>query len=167
MKRELTFEQVRDGIILALKKAYPNAAIRSDRTLQSVNDGDYNVIFITFSEPEKLMNIRKHTVTFDVIYYAERNNVTDDLLRVSTDLPLLLETITTPSGAKVHPEGSVEPVIQDDDTLHCIVRYAYHVDARRVHVDGDESTPYDIHGNPDDTELMRVLDLRLPPTEEE
>ena len=126
------------------------------------------VIFITAREPEKLMNHRKYTATFDVIYYADTENETDDMLRVCTDLPLLLETITTPSGAKVHPEDAIEPEMQDDGTVHCIVRFGYHVFARRVHVDdqGNE-TPYDIHGELDDTELMRVLDLRLPPNEEE
>ncbi len=167
-EKELTLTQVRDGIILALKRGYPTAKVRSDRTPQNVNSGEFNVIFITAREPEKLMNHRKYTATFDVIYYADTENETDDMLRVCTDLPLLLETITTPSGAKVHPEDAIEPEMQDDGTVHCIVRFGYHVFARRVHVDdqGNE-TPYDIHGELDDTELMRVLDLRLPPNEEE
>ena len=43
-ERELTFEQVRDGVILALDSAYPDAHIRSEQTPQSVNDGDFNVV---------------------------------------------------------------------------------------------------------------------------
>lgn len=157
--KELTLIQVRDGIILSLKKAYPNAAIRSDRTLQSVKDGDFNVLFVAFGEPEKLGNIAKITATFDVVYYADRDNVTDDLLRVSTDLPLLLETIKTPSGVKIHPDGMIEPSVQDDDSLHCLVRYAYRVDARRVTIDDEGHIVVD-------TDLMRILDLRMPPIQE-
>lgn len=162
MNRELTFTQVRDGIILALKRAYPNAVIRSDKTLQNVNDGEFNVVYVTSREPEKLGNYRLHNVTFDVIYYADQNNATDDMLRVATDLPLLLETITTPSGAKVHPTGDIEPAPQDDGTLHTIVRYQYHVLAHRVHVDeqGNE-TPCRPDGTLDDTDLMRQLHLHL------
>ena len=112
-------------------------------------------ITVNAREREKLYEYRTHSATFDVIYYADRNNVTDDILRVSTDLPLLLETITTPSGAKAHPEGEINPVQQDDDTLHCVVTYTYQVNAKRVKVDdeGHELSDYD---------LMRHLYLHIP-----
>lgn len=151
---ELTFSQVRDGIIAALNAAYPDAPIFSDTAPQDVADGSFNVIFVNAREREKLKDYRTYSATFDVIYYADRNNVTDDILRVSTDLPFLLETIKTPSGAKAHPEGDVETVLNDDETLHCVVTYTYRVIAKRVRIeDGHEVSDYD---------LMRRLYLYLP-----
>ena len=154
MAKELTFTRVRDGIIMALHKAYPTAPVFSYTEDQDVTDGSFNVVFVNARGREKLGNFRTHLATFDVIYYADRNNVTDDILRVSTDLPLLLETITAPSGAKAHPEGEIQPTKQDDDTLHCVVTYAYGVMAKRVTIeDGQELYDYD---------LMRRLILHLP-----
>lgn len=170
-KREATFMQVRDGIIAALRRAYPdpNVHIRAERTHQNVKEGDFNIILVTTRTPSHLEDVWLHSVTFDVVYYAVRDaSALDDMMRVATDLPLLLETITTPSGAKIHPAGSVEPTIMDDDTLHCIVRYDYHVIAKRVHVDefGNE-TPYKPDGTLDDTELMRRLELHNIPKEDD
>ena len=155
MANELTFAQVRDGIIMSLHKAYPTAAIFSDTAPQDVVDGSFNVVLVDVREREKLGDYRTHRATFDVIYYADHSNVTDDMLRVSTDLPLILETITTPSGAKVHPDGDVAPAPQDDDTLHCVVTYMYNVIAKRVKIDdeGHELSDYD---------LMRHLYLHIP-----
>lgn len=154
MASELTFSQVRDGIIMALNKAYPDAPIFSDTAPQDVKDGSFNVVFVSTREREKLRDYKVHSATFDVVYYADHDNFTDDILRVSTDLPLLLETITTPSGAKAHPEGDISTVTQDDDTLHCVVTYTYRVIAKRVTIkDGQELSDYD---------LMRRLILHLP-----
>ena len=154
MGNELTFAQVRDGIIIALNAAYPDAPIFSDTAPQDVIDGSFNVVFVNAREREKLGTYRVHSATFDVVYYADHGNVTDDVLRVSTDLPLLLETITAPSGAKAHPEGEIQPVLNDDDTLHCLVTYTYRVLAKRVTIeDGKELSDYD---------LMRRLYLYLP-----
>lgn len=158
-ERELTFEQVRDGVILALDSAYPDAHIRSEQTPQSVNDGDFNVVLVAMRALSHLMDVWLHSVTFDVVYYVDRSeSAIDDMMRVATDLPLLLETITTPSGAKLHPVGKPEPTPHNDGTLHTIVRYDYHVFARRVKVDdqGNEIT---------DTDLMRQLHLHLPKEE--
>ncbi|MBQ6092994.1 MAG: hypothetical protein IJL00_04915 [Clostridia bacterium] len=160
--KELTFEQVRDGIIMALHRAYPDAAVHSDRTLQNVVEGAFNVVFLPPRTPAHLGDVWLHSVTFDVVYYADSNSITDDMMSVATDLPLLLETITTPSGVKLHPAGSVEPTPMDDDTLHTIVRYDYHVIAKRVRVDDGIETPYKPNGDLDDTELMRRLQLHIP-----
>ena len=63
MDKELTFEQVRDGIIMALKHAYPDCNVRSDYTPQNVSDGDFNVIFVTSQTPEHVGDYWKHSVT--------------------------------------------------------------------------------------------------------
>lgn len=168
-KREATFEQVRDGIVAALRRAYPNPKvhIRSERTHQNAENGDFNIILISPRTLTSMMDVWQNSVTFDVVYYADRDtSVIDDMMRVATDLPLLLETITTPSGVKLHPANKPEPTPQDDDTLHTIVRYDYHVIAKRVHVDefGNE-IPYKADGTLDDTDLMRRLDLHFPEKE--
>ena len=155
MAKELTFGQIRDGIIMSLHTSYPNAPIFSDTAPQDVVDGSFNVVLVSTREREKLTDYRKHSVTFDVVYYADHDNVTDDMLRISTDLPLLLETITTPSGAKAHPEGEISPVPQDDETLHCFVTYTYNVIAKRVHYDDEGHEIFD-------TDLMRHLTIHLP-----
>lgn len=161
--KELTFEQVRDGVIAALNGAYPGTHVRSDRTPQNVEDGDFNVMVVSTRTVGHLGDVWLNSVTFDVVYYADSDNATDDMLRVSTDLPLLLETIKTPSGVMLHPADRPEPTPHDDDTLHTVVRYEYHVIAKRVHVDdlGNE-TPYKPNGKLDDTELMRRLHLHIP-----
>jgi hypothetical protein len=147
MDKELTFEQVRDGIIRALKHAYPDCDVRSDYTPQNVSDGDFNVLFVTSQTPEHVGDYWKHSVTFDVVYYCGPKSITDDTMRVCTEVPLLLETITTPSGAKLHPV-SVEPATQDDKTVHIVVRYDYHVKAWLLE-------------NADDSELMMRLQLHM------
>ena len=154
-ERELTFTQVRDGIVSALKRAFPEANVFSERTLQCVNNGDFNVAYVVADEREQLGDRRMYAVTFDVIYYCNSDSVTDDSIRVSQDLPLILGTIKTPSGAVVHVQNNVAPTPHDDDTLHTVVQYAYHVTAKRVTVDdeGREVT---------DTDLMRRLQLHIP-----
>ena len=154
-ERELTFTQVRDGIVSALKRAFPEANVFSERTLQGINNGDFNVAYVVADEREQLGDRRVYAVTFDVIYYCNSDSVTDDSMRVSQDLPLILGTIKTPSGAVVHVQNNVAPTPHDDDTLHTVVQYAYHVTAKRVTVDDDgrEVT---------ETDLMRRLQLHIP-----
>lgn len=157
MAKDLSYTQVRDGIILALKRAYPDAVVRSDKTPQNVNNGEFNVIFVTARTPEHVGDFWLHSVTFDVVYYCDPNSITDDMLRVCTDLPLLLETIKTPSGVMVHPADGIEPNPQDDDTVHTLVRYEYHVKAQRVR----DNRRYKPDGTLDDSEIMRRLELHM------
>lgn len=147
MDKELTFEQVRDGIIMALKHFYPDCNVRSDYTPQNVSDGDFNIVFVTSGTHNHVGDYWTHSVTFDVVYYCDSRSITDDTMRVCTEVPLILETITTPSGAMLHPV-SVEPTTQDDDTVHIVVRYEYQAKAWLIE-------------NEDDSDLMRRLQLHM------
>lgn len=159
MTAELTFLQVLSGIGSALRKAYPDAAIFHETTLQSITAGSFNVIALEASQVEQLGSRRKNSVTFDVVYYPLPQCPIEDCLRVATDLPLLLETITTPSGAKLHPISIDTNIV--DDVLHSTARFDYGVIARRVMVDDSgHETDYTQHGDLDNTEIMQKLEMQ-------
>ncbi|MBR3552477.1 MAG: hypothetical protein IKN72_03705 [Clostridia bacterium] len=159
MNQELTFRQVLDGVGTALRGAYPNAAIFRNRTLQSVTPGSFNVIPVSAEPLEQLGKRRRYLLTLDVIYYPDEADAVGDCLRVQTDLPLLLETITAPSGAKLHAGDLVMNTA--DNVLHCIAQFDYFVFAERVTVDDDgNEIGHTVHGDLDDTDLMRILEMQ-------
>lgn len=155
---ELTFNQVLSGITLALSKAFPKAQIFDKSTPQQVSPGDFNVIPVAIRKLEQLQRRQKFSATFDIIYYPIEEDEAEDSLRVATDLPLILETITTRDGDKIHCIRDLELNIVDD-VLHCTAVYQFFVLAKRVTIDDD--------GNEiSDTDLMRHLTLKIPTKEQ-
>ena len=128
---KLTFKNLSDGISLALSRAYPKANVFCKKALQQVSPGDFNVVPVSIIPLEKLNTLAKYKVLFDIIYFPREGDECDDCLRVATDLPLILETIETPGGAKVHCINDITINIVDE-VLHCSATYQYVVFARRV-----------------------------------
>lgn len=155
---ELTFNQVLSGITLALSKAFPSAQVFDRTTPQQVSPGDFNVIPVSIKKLEQLQRRQKLSATFDIIYYPMEDDATEDSLRIGTDLPLILETIATPDGDKIHCIRDLD-INFVDGVLHCIAVYQFFVFAKRVTIDdnGNEIS---------DTDLMRHLTLRIPTKEQ-
>lgn len=146
---KLTFRNLSDGIALSLKNAFLKANIFCNKALQQVSPGDFNIIPVSIVQVEKLLTHAKYRVLFDIIYFPIEGNECDDCLRVATDLPLILETIETPDGAKVHCTSDVTINIVDE-VLHCSVTYQYTVSEKRVPAKVDENGDpiVDENGNP-------------------
>ncbi len=136
---ELTFNNVLSGITLALSSAFPYAQVFGKAIPQQLSPGDFNVIPVSVRPVEKLGSRRKYNTVFDVIYYPLEDDESEDCLRVATDLPLVLETITTPQGSKIHCVNDLEINIVDG-VFHCLVHYSYFVFENRVTVNDDGST---------------------------
>lgn len=122
---EIDFNQVYDGVTLALHCAFPKARIHDGEVKQGLSDGDFNVLPITASHAERMGARAWRKSTFDVIYYASRTGGRCECLRIADQIPQAIRTIQTPNGDKVHClsfETSIE-----DDVLHCLVSYPHFV----------------------------------------
>lgn len=135
---KLTFRNLSDGVSLALSKAFPKANVFCKKALQQVSPGDFNVVPVSIIQLEKLGTLVKYKVLFDIIYFPHEENECDDCLRVATDLPLILETIETPDGAKVHCVNDITVNIVDE-VLHCSAAFQYVAFASRVPAKVDEN----------------------------
>ena len=151
---KLTFKDLSDGISLSISKAYPKANVFCRKALQQVSPGDFNIVPVSIIQLEKLNTLYKYKVLFDIIYFPKEGNECEDCLKVATDLPLILETIETPDGAKVHCINDTTINIVDE-VLHCSAAYQYVAFAKRVpaKVDKDGNIIEDENGDPiEDTE---------------
>lgn len=129
---ELTYNNIFDGVSLALHRAFPSVFIHGGTVKQDLHPGDFNVLPINASHTAQLGSRGKRGITFDVIYYSTNKGGRAECLEKAHILPGLLELITTPNGDKVH-SSSFEHSIEDD-VLHCIVSYPHFVYSK---VEGD------------------------------
>lgn len=122
---EISFNQIYDGVTLALHRFYPKARIHGGEVKQDLQDGDFNVLPLTASHTEQMGKRSKRKPVFDVIYYASKAGGRAECLQVANTLPQVLRTIQTPGGDKVHCL-TFETTIEDD-VLHCLVGYPHFV----------------------------------------
>ncbi len=122
---EINFNQIYDGVTLALHRFYPKARIHGGEVKQDLCDGDFNVLPLTATHTEQMGKRLKRKPVFDVIYYAGKVGGRAECLQVANSLPQILNTIQTPDGDKVHCL-SFETNIEDD-VLHCLVGYPHFV----------------------------------------
>ena len=123
---EITFNNIFDGVSLALHRAYPAPAQIHGRTVkQNLRPGDFNVLPISTNHAAQLGPRAKRSITFDVIYYPTDEGGRAECLDKANALPEVLTTITTPNGDKVHCTGFEYTI--EDDVLHCIVSYPHFV----------------------------------------
>lgn len=120
---EISFNQIFDGVSLALHAAYPSALIHGGTVKQDLHPGDFNVIPLTPNQTAQMGSRFQRAITFDVIYYPTDAGGRAECLDKANELPGVLGTITTPNGDKVHCykfEANVE-----DDALHCVISYKH------------------------------------------
>ena len=122
---EIDFNQLYDGVTLALHRFFRSARIHGGKVKQDLQDGDFNVLPITASHTEQMGVRTQRKPMFDVIYYAGRAGGRTECLQIADQLPKVLRTIQTPNGDKVHCL-SFETTIEDD-VLHCLVGYPHFV----------------------------------------
>lgn len=120
---EINFNQIFDGITLALHRAFPSVLVHGGTVNQDLHPGDFNVVPLAPSNTAQMGARVKRSITFDVIYYPSDKGGRAECLEEAHDLPGVLGTITTPNGDKVH-SYKVECNIEDD-ALHCVVAYAH------------------------------------------
>lgn len=121
---QIDFNDVFDGLTLALHSFFAGAKIHSGNIEQNLNLGDFNVLPITTSHNSQMGSRAKESVLFDVIYYPKSGG-REECLRISRALINLLGSITTPNGNIIHCL-SFEADIKDD-VLHTIVGYPFFV----------------------------------------
>lgn len=122
---ELDYNQIYDGVSLALHRAFPAVQVHGGTVKQDLQPGDFNVLPITTSENAQISTRAQRSIVFDVIYYPPDTGSREDCLDMQHRLPGVIGTITTPNGDKVHClkfEGNIT-----DDTLHCVVSYPHFV----------------------------------------
>lgn len=122
---EIDFNQIYDGVTLALHRAFPDSRIHGGTVDQGLTYGDFNVLPITASHTAGMGIRAGRKSLFDVIYYPSDAGGRTECLRISHILPGVLGTIQTKNGDMLHCL-SFEVTI-DDDELHCIVGYPYFV----------------------------------------
>ena len=122
---EIDYNQVYDGVSLALHRAFPTVRVHGGTVKQDLKPGDFNVLPIFAGETAQIGPRAQRGITFDVIYYPPDTGSREACLDMQSKLPGVIGTITTPNGDKVHClkfEGSIT-----DDTLHCVVSYPHFV----------------------------------------
>lgn len=130
---ELNYNQIFDGVSLALHRAFPAVQVHGRTVKQDLHPGDFNVLPIAASSSAQMGSRERRGITFDVIYYPTDAGAREECLQVANNLPGVIGTITTPNGDKVHCL-IFEPTITDD-VLHCIVSYPHFV---YTPLEGDE-----------------------------
>ena len=122
---EIDFNQIYDGVTLALHRAFPTVQVHGRTVKQDLHPGDFNVLPISTSETAQIGTRAQRGITFDVIYYPPDTGSREACLDMLHELPGVIGTITTPNGDKLHClkfDGNIE-----EDALHCIVAYPHFV----------------------------------------
>lgn len=125
---EIDYNQIYDGVTLALHRAFPDSMIHGGTVKQDLHPGDYNVLPVATSHTAQIGARAQRKAVFDVIYYPSNTGGRAECLQRAHSLAGILGTIQTPNGDKLHClsfENTVE-----DDVLHCVVGYPHFV--RRV-----------------------------------
>lgn len=122
---EIDFNQIYDGVTLALHRAFPDSRIHGDTVDQGLTYGDFNVLPITASHTAGMGTRAARKAVFDVIYYPSEEGGREECLRIAGVLPGALGTVQIASGDKLHCL-SFESTIEDD-ALHCIIGYPHFV----------------------------------------
>lgn len=122
---EINYNQIYDGVTLALHRAFPKARIHGGTVKQDLRDGDYIVLPISTSHTAQMGTRAQRKALFDVIYYASNAGGRAECLQKAHSLPGVLGTITTPGGDKVHCL-TFETTIEGD-VMHCLVGYPHFV----------------------------------------
>lgn len=122
---ELNYNQIFDGVSLALHKAFPSARVHGGNVEQDLKPGDFNITPITTNEIAQISTRARRSITFDVIYYPPGEGSREVCLDMQSVLSGVIGTITTPNGDILHClkfEGNIT-----EDALHCIVSYPHFV----------------------------------------
>lgn len=123
---EINFNDVYDGISLALHRAFPLVKIHGRNIEQDLHPGDFNVLPVTATHSKKISTRSQREPVFDVIYYPVKYGCREEYLEKASILPGIIGTITTPKGDKIHGTG-FEFNFENEDAMHCIVRYPHFI----------------------------------------
>ena len=133
---DITSKLILDGITLALREAFPNAQITSDRIEQGLTEPAFVVLMVN-NEQSELPNMRyRRTPRYDIIYFPE--NGREDCYSVADILWGVLEVVTLPNGDSVR--GSSISAEITDDVLHVLVNYNHNTYKVVDEVDMEELT---------------------------
>lgn len=122
---EINYNQIFDGVSLALHRAFPAVHVHGRTVKQDLKPGDFNVLPLSSIETAQIGPRAKRNITFDVIYCPPEKGGNEACLDMQSKLPGIIGTITTPNGDKVHClqfDGNIT-----NEVLHCIVSYPHFV----------------------------------------
>lgn len=123
---KVTYNDILDGISLALHTAYPTACIYSGTIEQGISPGDFNIINVTTAQEHKLGARFTRTAVFDVVYYGLTAD-SSEYTGIANDLMLLLDDIVVASTDILHAVSLAGKVDTDEKALHVTVTYAVQV----------------------------------------
>ena len=121
---ELDYNQIFDGITLALHAAFPDKQIFGGTVRQGVQPGDLNVVPVNINETAQIGTRAQRTAIFDVIYYPPDAQSMEACLDMQHKITQALGTVTTPNGDKVH---CLRFSCTIEDVLHCTATYPHFV----------------------------------------
>ncbi len=119
----INYNDISQGIALALHGSYPDSHIHHGSVEQGLEKGDFNLVPITANHKKLLGARSSRNVIYDLIYFPESGYT--DCLTVADTIHQLLETITTPLGNVLHCINFDYAI--DEDVLHITLEYPHHV----------------------------------------
>lgn len=117
----VTVNDVRDGVIAALRSAYPAVKIYGEKIKQGLVQPRFFVKILTAGHDREVDRRYKRVHSFDVHYFSETN---EDMHAVADSLYAKLEYINLNGGLYRGSKMQHEII---DDVLHFFVDYDFHV----------------------------------------
>lgn len=122
---EINTNVVLDGITLALRTAYPNRKIESNKIMQGLKCPAFIVRLVSASQSARsgIRWIRRPR--FDILYFPVRERESEECYKVADELCEILETITLPGGDKLRGTNMEFEIV--DGVLHFFISYSHFV----------------------------------------
>lgn len=120
---EINTNRVLDGITLALRAAYPNSKIESNKIMQGLKCPAFIVRLIKSSHIVRSRDRWRRLPRFDILYFPLRES--EECYTVADNLCEILEVITLPGGDKIRGMDMTFEIV--DGVLHFLVSYNHFV----------------------------------------
>ncbi|MBG9772417.1 phage tail terminator family protein [Brevibacillus laterosporus] len=118
---EITINDVRDAVIVAIKKAYPVAKVYGEQLPQGFKEPCFFVLMLEGSQDKELDRRYKRFHPFDIHYFASSNSERYEVAEKLTDILGLIEM----QGKPIRGSKMRHTIV--DDVLHFFVDYNFHV----------------------------------------
>ncbi|MGG0756712.1 phage tail terminator family protein [Brevibacillus laterosporus] len=118
---EITINDVRDAVIVAIKKAYPVAKVYGEQLPQGFKEPCFFVLMLESSQDKELDRRYKRFHPFDIHYFASSNSERYEVAEKLTDILGLIEM----QGKPIRGTKMRHTIV--DDVLHFFVDYNFYV----------------------------------------
>lgn len=122
---EIDFNQVYNGVTLALHRFFPKSRIHGEDVKQGLKEGDFIVIPIRANSKAEIGSRNQQKAVFDIVYFPTTIGGRTECLMRAGELTEILRTVETPNKDMVHCLSFDFEI--EDNTLHCSVEYPFFV----------------------------------------